>query len=73
MCIICDNEPLEGLENLDCAGCETITAIPVIEGLKYLDCSRCPLLQSIPDIKSLAQLTMRQNPQITINSIDCRT
>ncbi len=49
MCKICNGEPLEGLQKLNCYNCPLLTSIPVIEGLQYLNCYYCSLLTSIPE------------------------
>mgnify|MGYP001595894701 CR=1 FL=1 len=56
MCKICRNENLEGLKELDCSRCPSLTTIPNIEGLESLDCGRCPLLINIPNIEGLERL-----------------
>ncbi|MEK6892358.1 MAG: hypothetical protein AABX25_04180, partial [Nanoarchaeota archaeon] len=47
---------MEGLEILDCDGCQSLTTIPNIEGLKELYCYNCPLLTTIPNIEGLKYL-----------------
>ncbi len=69
MCKICSNEPLEGLQRLECYDCPNLTSIPHIDGLKYLDCTLCPNLTSIPAIKGLRSLNCSNCPNLT--SIPC--
>ena len=68
MCVICENENLTGLKDLECGGCQSLTTIPYIEGLEGLEglyCYGCPLLTTIPNIKGLKRLDCFDCPLLT--------
>ena len=44
---------IEGLIEIDCSDCTSLTSIPNIEGLEKLTCYGCTSLTSIPNIKGL--------------------
>ena len=65
MCKICRNENLEGLEYLECNGCQSLTNIPNIKGLKKLYCYGCLLITTIPHIEGLEGLICSDCPLLT--------
>lgn len=65
MCQICDGGNLEGLEQLDCGDCSSLTDIPNIKGLKELICYGCTLLTNISIIEGLEQLNCGECPLLT--------
>ena len=51
MCLICRNEPLEGLLVLNCSNCKEVESLPALpEGLKKLECYGCTSLTNLPKL-----------------------